>query len=225
MSGVHPMRPVPRQERSRRTEQALLDAALALFRERGVDAVTVADVATVAGVSPGSIYRRFGDKEGLLREAFARFVDSTAAMLEALPPPPRSLGVVALAAEITAQVVLFANANQRLLQSSYAKALSDAFYAERLVALRGRILERLRTQLRAHVDRIGHPEPEVAIDFALRQATAMLSARVEASRLEVGSSAMSDRVFLRELLRSLLAYLEVPATATAIDRALSARGL
>src|SRR5512139_2726485 len=112
-----------RQDRSRRTEQALLDAALALFRERGVEAVTVGDIAAAAGVAPATIYRRFGDKEGLLKEAFARFTEGALEMLEVAPPVRPHRHFVALVADVTALVVRFSQANQRLLQSSYAKAL------------------------------------------------------------------------------------------------------
>ncbi|MDO8108464.1 TetR family transcriptional regulator [Isoptericola sp. b441] len=46
----------------------LRDTALALFAERGVDAVSVRDVASAAGVSPGLIVHHFGTKQAL-REA------------------------------------------------------------------------------------------------------------------------------------------------------------
>lgn len=218
-----PSRPAPRQDRSRRTEQALLDAALALFGRHGVDAVTVADIASAAGVAPATIYRRFGDKEGLLKEAFARFTTNALAMLEAAPQPPAQRGLVPLVADVAALVWRFSQTNQRLLQSSYAKALADDFYAGHLVALRRGVFELLHRQFLHHEREIGHPQPAVAIDFALRQAVAMLSARMEAGRLEVG--AIDDALFVRELLRSILSYLQVPFTAQDIDRALTARGL
>lgn len=220
-----PARPAPRQDRSRRTEQALLDAALALFRERGVDAVTVGEIAAAAGVAPATIYRRFGDKEGLLKEAFARFVTDALAMLDAAPAPAGRPGFVSLVADVTALVWGFSQANQRLLQSSYAKALADDFYAGHLVTLRARVFALLRERFLLRTAEIGHPEPARAIDFALRQAVAMLSARLEAGRLEVRDGTMDDATFVRELLRSILAYLQVPYTAADIDRALAARGL
>lgn len=218
-------RPAPRQDRSRRTEQALLDAALGLFRERGVDAVTVGDIAAAAGVAPATIYRRFTDKAGLEREAFARFVDRSLAMLEAAPPPRARGRFINHTAEATLLVVAFIRANQRLLQSAYARALSDDFYADRLVALRTRTFATLKAHFLVQAGDIAHPDPALAIDFVLRQAVAMLSARLEAGRLEVGAGAMTDGVFLRELLRSILSYLQVPHTALEIDRALAARGL
>ena len=41
---------------------------MALFAERGVDAVSVRDVASAAGVSPGLVVHHFGTKQAL-REA------------------------------------------------------------------------------------------------------------------------------------------------------------
>lgn len=218
-------RPAPKQDRSRRTEQALLDAALSLFLARGVEAVTVSDIATAAGVAPATIYRRFGDKEGLLKEAFARFTDHALRMLALAPAPRPGRGLVPLAADVAALVVRFAQGNRRLLRSSYAKALADDFYAARLLELRRRTFALLKQYFLGQAGEIGHPDPELAIDFALRQAVAMLSARLEAGQLEVDEGAISDAAFVRELLRSILSYLQVPYTAQAIDRALAARGL
>lgn len=48
------------------TRAAILDAAMALFAERGFDATPVKDVAAEAGVATGLIFHYFGAKEGLL---------------------------------------------------------------------------------------------------------------------------------------------------------------
>lgn len=45
--------------------QKVLTAAGRLFRERGVDRVTMDDVAAAAGVGKGTLFRRFTDKSGL----------------------------------------------------------------------------------------------------------------------------------------------------------------
>lgn len=58
----------------------LRDTALTLFAERGVDAVSVRDVATAAGVSPGLVVHHFGTKEAL-RQAVD---DHVMALLEAM---------------------------------------------------------------------------------------------------------------------------------------------
>ena len=220
-------RPTPTQARSRRTEEALIRSALRLFRERGVDAVTTTDIAAAAGVAPATVNRRFGDKSTLVSEAFRVFVDETLAMLESAAPlrvpPTRGKHMVGLSAEVTVVVMSFYRANQALLQSAYVRALSDDEFATGLRRLRQHIRAMLRDQFLAHQSEIGHPNPPLAIDFALSQAMAMLAARHEAARLEV--DAIDERAFLRELLRSLLTYLAVPHTPAAIDAALTARGL
>lgn len=47
--------------------ERILDAVAALVAEKGLAATTVDDVARRAGVSPVTVYRRFGDRNGLLR--------------------------------------------------------------------------------------------------------------------------------------------------------------
>ena len=50
-----------------RTRKALRDAFTALVRERGLDAVTIADVAERAMVNRATVYRHFRDKYDLMR--------------------------------------------------------------------------------------------------------------------------------------------------------------
>jgi AcrR family transcriptional regulator len=56
---------LPREERRRRTEAAILDAARELFAEVGYDRTTIRAVAGRAGVDPALVMQRFGSKEGL----------------------------------------------------------------------------------------------------------------------------------------------------------------
>ncbi|WP_433262443.1 TetR/AcrR family transcriptional regulator [Actinosynnema sp. CS-041913] len=48
-----------------RNRAKVLEAAARLFAERGVEHVTMDDVAAAAGVGKGTLYRHFGDKSGL----------------------------------------------------------------------------------------------------------------------------------------------------------------
>ncbi|MFJ1759601.1 TetR/AcrR family transcriptional regulator [Amycolatopsis sp. NPDC088138] len=57
--------PVRERADAARNRIRVLTAAETLFAERGVDAVTMDDVAAAAGVGKGTLYRRFGDKGGL----------------------------------------------------------------------------------------------------------------------------------------------------------------
>jgi AcrR family transcriptional regulator len=61
------LRTAPPKERAdaARNRAVVLDAAAALFRQHGVDAVSMDAVASAAGVGKGTLFRRFGDKAGL----------------------------------------------------------------------------------------------------------------------------------------------------------------
>jgi AcrR family transcriptional regulator len=62
------------QARSRLTQDRILLAGRRLLQDGGPDALTVAAVASAAGVAVGSVYRRFGDKERLFGAILARFL-------------------------------------------------------------------------------------------------------------------------------------------------------
>jgi AcrR family transcriptional regulator len=66
-NGITAPRPAAGRRRhdARASREALLDAADALFHERGYDAATVRDIGERAGVDAALIARYFGSKEGL----------------------------------------------------------------------------------------------------------------------------------------------------------------
>src|SRR4051812_7504633 len=55
----------PKGDKRERTRAALLDAALALTRERGLEQTTLQDVAERAGMSTGAIYGNFKNRDEL----------------------------------------------------------------------------------------------------------------------------------------------------------------
>jgi len=54
------------QRRASRTRKRLLDAAMAMFREKGVDATTIEDITERADVGKGTFYRHFANKEAVV---------------------------------------------------------------------------------------------------------------------------------------------------------------
>ncbi|MDF9714661.1 TetR/AcrR family transcriptional regulator [Nocardioides sp. ChNu-153] len=65
------------------TEKKLLDAAEHLLFTRGIAATPVDEVLALAGVSPATLYRAYGSKDGLLAAALERRHDEWVATWEA----------------------------------------------------------------------------------------------------------------------------------------------
>src|ERR1051325_2320115 len=65
----------PRQHRSRQTIDAVLDAVTLVLKRHGPDGVTTNRIAEAAGVSIGSLYQYFPDKQAIFRALHQRHVD------------------------------------------------------------------------------------------------------------------------------------------------------
>ncbi|QNP74411.1 helix-turn-helix transcriptional regulator [Streptomyces roseirectus] len=79
-----------------RNRERLLEAARRLVVEHGPEHVTMREVAAEAGVGKGTLFRRFGDRDGLL---LALLDDAEADFLEAYTAGPPPLGPGAPAPE------------------------------------------------------------------------------------------------------------------------------
>jgi len=67
--------------------RSIIDAACRAFSEKGVETATMAEVATMAGISPGAIYRYFDNKEALAKACLS---ESSDAILEQWATSPDS---------------------------------------------------------------------------------------------------------------------------------------
>ena len=69
------------------TEEQLLHAAARCIRQQGIRRTTIEEVARVAGVSRGTVYRYWPTKEALVTAAFSRataeFVQESLAVIDA----------------------------------------------------------------------------------------------------------------------------------------------
>ena len=83
----------PRQERSSKVVDRILDAALTLTREQGTKTPTTLAIAQRAGLSVGSVYQYFPNKEAILLDLARRWLSSfpevIARRIEVTPPTNR----------------------------------------------------------------------------------------------------------------------------------------
>lgn len=68
-------RKAPRQDRSRRTVDRILDAATRIFDEQGYTGTSTNDIADEADVSIGSLYQYFPNKDAILVELTRRHIE------------------------------------------------------------------------------------------------------------------------------------------------------
>jgi AcrR family transcriptional regulator len=131
--------------RSEEVEQAILDATATLLNERGLQALTIEDVAALAKVGKTSIYRRWPSKGILALEAFlAEFLQLQ---------PPIDTGTLAgdLNEALTAWVGAVAGTSTgRNLVALVAEAQSDPDLA---LAWSQRVVMTARSQHRMMIDR------------------------------------------------------------------------
>jgi AcrR family transcriptional regulator len=173
--------PRAQQARSRVTQELIFQAGAALLEEGGAEALTVAAVAARAGVSVGSVYRRFGDKERLLAslqadwsrnfgvEIIRRFTGFPRAR-DADPAVVITAAVRGVAETFQAHqrlmrvFMLLGTANEALLRGG-SEASVDGGHAFR------RFLDPVAPHVR-------HPDRETALDFAFRLVYAGCAHRV-----------------------------------------------
>jgi AcrR family transcriptional regulator len=70
-----------RERKKQRTREQIIDAAMALFAERGYHATTIADIAEAADVAPRTFFSYFPSKEAVVFHNVDRDMDALAAAL------------------------------------------------------------------------------------------------------------------------------------------------
>jgi AcrR family transcriptional regulator len=80
-----------RERKKRATREAIAEAAMDLFTERGFDAVTVAEVAEAADVSEKTVFNYFPTKEDLVFQSGASWRQD---LIEAVRSRPRGVSIV-----------------------------------------------------------------------------------------------------------------------------------
>jgi AcrR family transcriptional regulator len=99
--GALVLHPCPARRDAVEHQRQILDAARRLFGERGVEAVSMHQIAQIAGVGQGTLYRRYAHKGelclDLLRESVEHLLDEIAVLRAAddLPPLERLDDVLA----------------------------------------------------------------------------------------------------------------------------------
>jgi len=155
----------PGRPRSEQAEQAIIEATLDLFAEKGFEGVCVEVVAARAGVGKATIYRRWPNKEELLLAAFAS--------LKSPLPEPKGVSV---RDDLLAMVeVMCADKADPRKARRYALLLGDGDKYPRLMArYKETVVQPRRDAVRAVIRRgieTGELRPDTDVEIAMLSLT------------------------------------------------------
>ena len=203
------------QNRGKLTLERLLDAAEQMLDFVGLEGATVPAIAAAAGVSVGNVYKRFPDKDSLLRAVYDRFfTDALAANQFALDPDKwTGTPTIELLTTVVAEMVDGYRSRRSLIRALllYAQTHPDSEFRERAEKLRLESLQLFEALLRGRRSDIGHPHPERAIRFVVVLIGHALQSSVvsEAGTRDLLSSGTETT---GELAKIVVGYLRIKGT-------------
>ncbi len=195
----------PVQDRSRHTVESILEAAARLF-DRG--ATTTNGIARLAGVSIGSLYEYFPNKDAILGQLFEAHVDEAtqalAGALDELSPEetPLELGVRTLVTQVLAEHLDRPGLQRLFLERIAALPSVRARIAEAERRLRGV----LQAWLALHPD-VAVPDIEIAARVVVEGSNALVHGYV------ADDEGVRPEVFVDEVCRLWTGYLRGAAEA------------
>src|SRR5688572_23970039 len=135
---------IPRTDRGRRTQRALLDAAAAEFGEKGFHDSSIVSITARAGVALGTFYTYFESKEALFRALVSDISDQVrAAVITQLADPGGD--TLGREREAFAAFLAFAREHKELYRIiDEAEFVASAEWRAHYENAAQRILERLR---------------------------------------------------------------------------------
>ena len=158
MSDVH--RAGRRERKKAATRASIVEAAHALFLERGFDAVSVREIADRADVSPTTVFTHFPQKEAL---AFGDEDERHEQLVAAIASRPQGTSIsAALKAHYLAEIATFGSEPQRQLLALMEQTPALVEYAERMWFRHEGVL------IAAITEEFGLSEPSDEIRFYVR---------------------------------------------------------
>jgi AcrR family transcriptional regulator len=157
----------PQQSRSQETLDRILDAAEQVLAEKAFGEATLAEIMERAGVTVGAFYRRYPDKNALLRHLDERFFYEVEQKAATLLAPERWLDASAreIITEFARNAVEVYSSRRGLLRSLFLRARTDTVLQQSALQVNEKYIAMLRAVLLPRRDEIHHPDPERAIEL------------------------------------------------------------
>ncbi len=201
----------PLQGRSRATVERLLDATISLLDKEGLDGALIPRIAEAAGMAPANVYRRFVDKNALLRAAFLHaLVQSQQHNRETMAAQIVGDSLTVSATRLMGMLLAQYQQHPRFLRalSRFIDGDDDQAFIATARSSIGANVDFLVEVLLTHRDEIAHQLPERALRFAILNATCSIEtyALDPSSIWHVEPSITTDEL-IANLVQGFLAYL------------------
>lgn len=171
----------PRQDRSRRSYNRILEAAAELLSDRPFDEISVDDIVARAGYTKGAFYHRFDSKATLLRHLLSRLTTGAVAAWDEFLDPAAWEGASLreiLEAKIHRLVAIYSRSTHLMRAFAWeAQWGSDEVIRGTADALNAHVLDlfiALVEPRRAELAESARDDPEAAIRFWMVSLTSML---------------------------------------------------
>lgn len=206
----------PQQDRSRESLQKLLKAATEVLGQHGVEGATIPRIAHHAGLTPGSVYRRFRDKDALLESAILGLLEQQTKVSRTLTPEmAREIPLRVFADQIINSIVISYRARAPLIRAlrQFVQGKRHTPFWRKATRLEIQSYEHLVELLLTHADRIKHPDPRSAVATGLMMVISTVLELVvrfsDASAWKGFHLPPDDQALKQELVRAFLSYLGV----------------
>lgn len=206
----------PQQARSRESLEKLLKAATEVLGQHGVEGTTIPRIARHAGLTPGSVYRRFHNKEALLETAILRLLELQEKGVRSLTPEmAREIPLRVFADQVINSIVFAYRSRAPLIRAMRQFVRGRPHNAFWRKASRREIqsYERLLDLFMTHSERIKHPDPRRAVSMALMMVIStvleLVVAHPDPGAWKRFPLPKDDQALKNELVRAFLSYLGV----------------
>jgi len=195
------------QTRSKATRDAMLAAGRALLASNDFGSLTIADIAASAGVSVGSFYGRFRDKEAFFAVLVQELFEDSALQVNETFLMARDRGSEEIVSDMVNFLTEFYRRHQGVIRAilKHASNRPDSWSP----AKRGgaRLKDTMVVTLGPQLGHIADSQREFRIRFAMHL---LFGALVHTVLNDPGPIKLADRKLEQELKRAFCAYLEIP---------------
>jgi AcrR family transcriptional regulator len=198
-------RKLPRQERSKVTVEAILEATTRILTEEGYDRSTTNRIAERAGVSIGSLYQYFPNKESLLAALMEKHANEIATLVES-----RLMDLFDLPPESTVPELVNAVIDAHAIDPQLHRVLNEEIPRSQRLQQMQESEERINNLLRSYLERwncqTDFQIPQENIEIVVFILSRTVESLCHAAAIERPEYASSQQ-FKEEVIRLLIPYI------------------